>query len=75
MYTNIIRYQDTVILSYDGTFNDFIKYLEKCFGKCHGWNIAGGHGILLFPNQRKFTWDSIEKNILQWDTLAWGRPQ
>lgn len=74
MYTNIIRYRDTIILSYDGTFEDCIKYLEQHFGKCLGWGIAGGHGALQF-SQYNFMWDCIEKNILVWDTLAWGRPQ
>lgn len=74
MYTNIIRYHDTVILSYDGTFEDCIKYLERHFGKCLGWSIASGHGVLRF-SQYNFVWDSIEKDILIWDTLAWGRPQ
>lgn len=73
MYTNIVRYQDSVIFTYDGAFEECVSQLERHFGKCHGWNIAGGHGELWFPNGRKFVWDSIEKNILRWDTLQWGR--
>lgn len=73
MYTNIVRYGNTVVFVYDGSFEECVAQLEKHFGKCHGWNIASGHGTLQFPNGRNFTWDSIEKNILFWDTLKWGR--
>lgn len=73
MYTNIVRYDNTVVLVYDGSFEDCIAEMEKHFGKCNGWSIAGGHGELWFPNRRKFIWDSREKNILLWDTLKWGR--
>ena len=71
MYTNIIRYNNTVILTVDGTFQDMIDRMEKYFGKCRGWNIASGHGELWF-GKRTFIWDSIEKDILLWDTLTWG---
>lgn len=75
MYTNIVRYDNTVIFVYDGSFEDCVAQLERHFGKCHGWNIASGHGTLWFPNGRNFTWDSMEKDILLWDTLKWGRPR
>lgn len=75
MYTNIIRYQNSVVFVYDGAFEECVAQLEKHFGKCRGWNIASGHGELWFPNQRKFMWDSIEKGVLQWDSRQWGLPQ
>lgn len=74
MYTNIVRYDNTVIFTYDGTFEDCVAHLEKHFGKCHGWTIASGQGTLWFSNGHNFTWDSIEKNVLLWDTLKWGKP-
>jgi len=74
MYTNIIRYDNTIVLVHDGSFEECIAEMEKHFGKCHGWSIASGHGELWFPNGRKFIWDCKEKNILIWDTLKWGRP-
>lgn len=73
MYTNIIRFHDSIIFVYDGNFEDCIAELEKHFGKCQGWNIASGHGELWFSGNRKFVWDYKEKGILIWDTLAWGR--
>ena len=75
MYTNIVRYDNTIILVCDRSFEDCITELEKHFGPCHGWSIASGHGELWFPNNRKFVWDYKEKNILIWDTLKWGRPR
>lgn len=75
MYTNIIRYDNTVIFVYDGSFEDCIAQLEQHFGTCHGWSIGGGHGTLWFPNGRNFTWNYMEKDILLWDTLKWGRPR
>ena len=73
MYTNVIRFQNRVIFVYDGKFEDCIAQLEKHFGKCRGWNIASGHGELRFPNNRTFEWTAIEKGMLLWDTLEWGR--
>ena len=67
MYTNIIRYQNNIILVCDGTFEECIARLEKRFGECRGWNISNGHGTIWFSTEHNFVWEIVEKNFIQWN--------